>query len=136
MPRRPRSRGAQGLLGELEYEIMQVLWGTGPANVGTVLEHLNRRRRRSSQLAYTTAMTVLARLYDKELLDRSKIGRGYTYVPRFDEQELVAHLSQLEVEDLVHRYGRVALAHFAAALRDADPEVLDQARTLAEQHGG
>lgn len=136
MPRRPRFRGAQGLLGELEYEIMQVLWSTGPANVGTVLDQLNRRRRRSAQLAYTTAMTVLARLYDKELLDRTKIGRGYTYVARFTEQELVEHLGQLEVEDLVHRYGQVALAQFAAALRDADPELLDRAREVAEQHGG
>lgn len=110
---------------------MQALWDDAPATVNEVLALINQRRRRSQQLAYTTVMTVLARLYDKGLLDRSKVGRGYAYTPLFDEPALVEHLGRQEVEELVHRYGPVALAQFAAALEDADPALLERISRLA-----
>lgn len=111
---------------------MGALWDGAPATVNDVLATINQRRRRSQQLAYTTVMTVLARLYDKGLLDRDKVGRGYAYTPLFDEPGLVQHLGHQEVEDLVHRYGPVALAQFAAALEDADPALLERVTRLAE----
>ena len=129
-------RTARGLLGELEYEVMQALWSEQPLAVPDVLHRLNGRRRRSSALAYTTVMTVLSRLYDKGLLDRAKVGRGYAYTAVFDEGELVRHLGRQEVDGLVQRYGPVALAQFAAALRDADPALLEDIEALAGEDDG
>lgn len=120
-------------MGDLEFEVLQALWKQSPAPVTDVLAAINGRRRRSQRLAYTTVMTVMARLYDKEILDRTKRGRGYDYTPRFDEGELVDQLGRQEVADLLRRYGPVALAQFAAALEDADPELLARVIDLAEQ---
>lgn len=122
---------AEGLVGPLEYDVMSVLWDSGPANVPAVLERVNASRRGGKALAYTTVMTVLARLHAKGLLGRERRGRGYEYRPRFDEAELVAHLSRREVDELLARYGHVALAQFAAAVDEADPALLRRVRSLA-----
>ena len=128
---RRRGHSAQHLVGELEYEALKALWEQSPANVATVLETVNTRRRRRDELAYTTVMTVLSRLYDKGLLDRAKVGRGYAYTPRFDEPALVEHLGQREVNDLLDRFGSIALVHFATALEQADPQTLRRIRRLS-----
>lgn len=128
---RRRGHSAQHLVGELEYKVLKALWEQSPASVAAVLKTVNARRRRRDQLAYTTVMTVLARLYDKGVLDRVKVGRGYAYTPRFDEPALVEHLGQREVDDLLDRFGSIALVQFAAALEKADPQTLQSIRELS-----
>jgi len=131
MARKKQVRGAQGLLGHLEYEVMSTLWASAPANVPAVLAHINENRDAGQRLAYTTVMTVLARLHEKGLLERVKRGRGYDYTPLFDEPELVEHLSRQEVDELLDRYGEVALTQFAAAIEQADPKLLRRLEALA-----
>jgi predicted transcriptional regulator len=132
MGRRRTASSAKGLLGPLEYEVMRALWKKAPASVSAVLDRINARRT-VEPLAYTTVMTVLARLHEKGLLERVKAGRGYDYTPRFDEPELVAHLSRQEVAGLVSRYGEVAIAQFAETLQGADPDLLRRLVALAEE---
>lgn len=122
---------AEGLLGHLEYEVMCALWSAGSATVPVVLDRINAGREEGAVLAYTTVMTVLARLHDKGLLERERAGRGYSYTPRFDEAQLVEHRSRQEVGELLERYGDLALAQFAAAVDRADPELVRRVRELA-----
>ena len=137
MPRqRGRAVSARALLGQLEYAAMEALWERAPANVGIVLRRINEGRPAEDALAYTTVMTVLARLHEKQLVDRVKVGRGYDYTPRFSEAALVDHLGRQEVEELVDRYGVVALSQFADALRDADPRLLARVIALSERDTG
>ncbi len=123
---------AAGLLGPLEYAVMQALWAASPASVPTVLDAVNEQRRTDESLAYTTVMTVLSRLYDKGLAVRDRRGRGYEYTPRFSEAGLIAHLSEREVRGLLDRYGEVALAQFAAAIDRADERLVARLRDAAE----
>lgn len=122
---------AEGLLGSLEFGAMKALWEKSPATVNDVRDHINQSRPAHDHLAYTTVMTVLARLHDKALATRERIGRGYSYRPTFSEPELVAHLSRRDVVELVDRYGPVALSQFAAALEESDPAVLARIMRLA-----
>ena len=126
-----RGRSAEGHLGPLEYEVLSVLWTAAPMSVPAVLAQVNERRIEEPELAYTTVMTVLTRLHEKGILNRDRRGRGYEYEPRFTEAELVVHLSRQEVDDLLERYGAVALAQFADAVQDADPDLHRQLRDLA-----
>lgn len=68
-------------LGSLEAQVMEVLWTRGECKVGEVLRTLDR------DLAYTTVMTTLDRLFRKKLVDRRKSGRAYIYSPRVTCQE-------------------------------------------------
>lgn len=125
---------AQQLVGSLEFAVLDALWNSSPASVGDVRGRLNANR--DDELAYTTVMTVLTRLHDKELVERTKRGRGYDYTPCFTESELVAHLGRQEVDGLLDRFGPVAVSQFAAALQDSDPILVRQLLELVEGEDG
>src|SRR5438270_2213520 len=98
----PANGEARGLLGPLEGEVMEALWASPePLSVRAVLECLNQDRR--PPLAYTTVMTVMARLAEKDVLRRVKAGRGYLYEPA------VADEAGLAVRDVIRDFGDSAL---------------------------
>src|SRR6202162_6310324 len=68
-------------LGRLELDVMQILWERGSGNVRDVVQGLER------QLAYTTVMTTLDRLFKKGLLDRRKADRAFVYSPQLSRAE-------------------------------------------------
>jgi predicted transcriptional regulator len=75
-------RGSQQLLlGPLEINVMEVIWAHGDSSVRDVVEKLD------SNLAYTTVMTTLDRLFKKGLLDRQKSERAFLYTPRLSSKE-------------------------------------------------
>ena len=65
-------------LGHLETDILRLVWQSDRVSVRDVYERLRIRR----DIAYTTVMTVMTRLYDKGFLDRDKIDRAYLYRAR------------------------------------------------------
>lgn len=114
--RMTRADGGSTLLGPLEAEVMRTLWSAAqPMTVRAVLDALNRGR--SPVLAYTTVMTVMARLTDKEALRRRRQGRGYVYEPA------VPDTAALAVRDVVREFGESAVARFVDEAR-ADPKLL------------
>jgi predicted transcriptional regulator len=106
-------------LHELEAEVMDELWSQGEATVRTVMDALNKRTRK--ERAYTTYMTIMARLHTKGVLDRRREGKTDFYAPRLDRDEFMASRAQAEVEGLVAEYGDVALSHFARQVASLDP---------------
>ncbi|HET7046690.1 MAG TPA: BlaI/MecI/CopY family transcriptional regulator [Solirubrobacteraceae bacterium] len=117
-------------LHELEAEIMEEVWrGGGETTVKRVMEALNRKAK--PPRAYTTYMTVMRRLNDKGLLDRTRTGRQDTYVPRFSREQYQELRARAQVEGLVDEFGDVALAHFAKSLQGLDPARRRQLRRLA-----
>lgn len=73
--------GQQLMLGPLEIQVMEVVWGSGESSVRDVVEKLDNK------LAYTTVMTTLDRLFKKGLLDRHKAERAFLYSPRLSSQD-------------------------------------------------
>jgi predicted transcriptional regulator len=116
-------------LHELEAEIMDEVWRQGEATVRGVMEALNRRA--DPPRAYTTYMTVMRRLSDKELLDRTRDGRQDTYVPRLSREQYRDLRAGAQVRVLVDEFGDVALAHFAKSLKTLDPARRRQLQRLA-----
>src|SRR5918996_4315406 len=103
------------VLGPLEAEVMQVMWATdGRMSVRAVLDRLNDGGDRA--LAYTTVMTVMARLAEKDILRRQLDGRGYVYQP------VVADAAAIAVRGVVRDFGEAAVAQFVDEAR-ADPKL-------------
>ncbi len=98
---------------------MQELWTSGEAPVRTVMEALNSHG--NKQRAYTTYMTIMARLHKKGLLVRRRDGKTDYYAPRHPRDEYMVLRAQAEVEDLVAEYGDVALSQFAQQMAGLDP---------------
>ena len=106
-------------LHELEAEVMEELWSQQEATVRTVMDALNKRT--SKPRAYTTYMTIMARLHKKGLLKRRREGKTDYYAPAYERDEYMALRAKSEVEGLVDQYGEVALSHFAEQMARLDP---------------
>jgi BlaI family penicillinase repressor len=74
----------------LELEIMHVLWVTGPANVQTVQQKLDR------ELAYTTVQTMLNILHRKGKVKRNLKDRAYFYKPAVSRSQVTGqHMTDI-----------------------------------------
>ena len=66
-------------LGDRELEVMSVLWRLGSGTVAEVRAALQ------DELAYTTVLTVLRNLEEKEFVRHQPEGRAHRYFPRVAE---------------------------------------------------
>lgn len=105
--------------GELEGDVLAALWAAdGPQTAREVRERL------PGDLAYTTVLTILSRLYDKGMLVRHREGRGYAYEPTRDE---ASHTARCMHSLLAGGSDREAvLARFVSELSAQDEQVLHQ----------
>jgi predicted transcriptional regulator len=98
---------------------MEELWSQGEASVRTVMEELNKHAR--PKRAYTTYMTIMARLHKKDVLDRRREGKTDIYAPKLSREEYMTARARAQVDELVDQYGDVALTHFARQVAGLDP---------------
>jgi len=104
-------------MGGLEDQVMEYLWSVaGPATPGEVHEVI------APELAYTTVMTVLTRLYEKGRVTRDRRGRAYAYVALGSEADHVAGEMTTSLFDAGDR--AAALSSFVDSLDSDDAMVL------------
>jgi predicted transcriptional regulator len=121
-------RMGASLLGPLETRLLELLWSQRcPATV----RHI---RRALPELAYTTIMTTLDRLYRKGLLLRHKDGRAFAYAPRCTRAELLSELFSGQVADLLGaaEEGTALLSTLVRAVGRTDAALLDELSALVE----
>ncbi|MEJ7893073.1 MAG: BlaI/MecI/CopY family transcriptional regulator [Solirubrobacteraceae bacterium] len=118
-------------LHEVEAEVMEEVWRLGEATVRDVLAALNEHS--DKQRAYTTIMTVLARLERKGILERRKEGKGFVYAPRATREDYLEARAEAAVEALVDEFGEVALVNFAKQMSKIDGPRREQLRRLARR---
>jgi predicted transcriptional regulator len=123
MPR--RRDDLEKLVGPLEAEVVRTAWAAGePVSVRQLLDRINRGR--SAPLAYTTVMTVMNRLAEKDVLRRRKRGRGYVYEP------VAGDSAGLAVHGVMRDFGEAAMAHLVEEAR-SDPELLRRLQRLLDE---
>ena len=102
-------------VGPLEAEVLDVLWDvSGWLTPGEVHDVLAARR----ELAYTTVMTVLSNLWEKEILERRRDGRAYAYHPMQTREERTASAMSDALKAVANR--PVVLTEFVGQLSDED----------------
>lgn len=115
-------------LHELESLVMDAVWEQGKATVREVLTTLNEGEK---VRAYTTVMTIMARLDSKGLLSRERHGKTDLYTPVMTRDEYLAARAEAQVEALVREFGDLALAQFAEKVGRLDAARLVALRKLA-----
>lgn len=118
-------------LHELETLVMDEIWTGGATTVRGVMDAINARS--SKARAYTTYMTIMARLHRKGLLDRHREGKTDHYVPRLSREEYQQARAGSEVATLVEQFGDIARVHFARELAMLDRTRQQQLRRLARR---
>ena len=115
-------------LGPLELKVLEVLWGRKRAST---VRHVQPS---FPQLAYTTLMTTLDRLYRKGVLRRFRLGRAFGYVPRCSRDELFGRMVCGQVAELLAACGdsdsTALLSTLVEAVGHADAQLLDELEAL------
>lgn len=115
--------------GQLEAVVMDRLWDHGePMTVRQVLELLQRDR----EIAYTTVMTVMERLYRKQLLTREEHGRAFLYQPASSRADYTAHVMAQALSDSTDK--TAALVHFAEHVAPHEARALWEALDRRRAH--
>jgi predicted transcriptional regulator len=113
-------------VGELEAAVMQHLWRSGGARtVRQVHDQLQHPRDPDRELAYTTVMTVMERLYRKGLLVREPHGKAYLYAAAASQADYTAQVMADALGDTADR--TAALVNFAGQLSDEERQALRKA---------
>jgi predicted transcriptional regulator len=121
--------GIRKVLGDLEAEIMEVIWAlpTGKGiTVRAIFEVLYERR----HLAYTTVMSTMSRLAKKKLLQVEKHDQAYLYTPVFSEQEFISQFVSRILEDLFVSFAEPTQVGIHTL---ADEDAAARARQLLEE---
>ncbi|MFI6686422.1 BlaI/MecI/CopY family transcriptional regulator [Streptomyces sp. NPDC050485] len=103
--------------GALEAEVLGLLHDAGEPLIPRQV-----RDRLGGDLAYSTVVTVLSRMYDKGLLRRIQQGRAFAYAPDADAPGLAARRMRQVLEDGGDR--EAVLTRFVDDLSSGDEALL------------
>jgi predicted transcriptional regulator len=127
--RRPREV-ASVALGPLERQVLEETWRRKEISVRDVFVFFHE------QVAYTTLMTTLDRLYKKGLLSRRKSGRAFLYSPRLTRDEFEQGIAEDVIDGLLGRGAHgvePVLACIVDAVSENDRELLDELDRLIRE---
>ncbi|MET8405365.1 BlaI/MecI/CopY family transcriptional regulator [Streptomyces sp900116325] len=103
--------------GKREAEVLALLRSApGPLTPREVLERMGEG------LSYSTVVTILTRLYEKQALTRAPRGRAFAYAPATDEPGFVARRMHQTMEEVPDR--ETVLTRFVDDLSSNDEALL------------
>ena len=116
-------------LGPLEQQLLSALWMRGSATVREIMDA------GGINLAYTTVMTTLDRLYKKQLLNRASEGRAFRYFPRYTQQELEKAAVGETIRQLLGSGdgASLPLSYLVEAVSEHDARLLDDLQRLLDE---
>jgi predicted transcriptional regulator len=127
--KRPREV-ASAALGKLERQVLNEAWQRGEVSVRDIYLSFGK------EVAYTTIMTTLDRLFKKQLLTRRKDGRAFVYLPAVTSEELDQGIREDVIDGLLG-HGVEAMQPVLACIVDAvserDLESLDELDRLIQK---
>lgn len=109
--------------GDLERAALDVLWALGDDESASVRE-VHTAITKEREVAYTTVMTVLDRMHDKDLVTREADGRAYRYRARASRGDLTAEFMRATLTDIGHGDKAGALVAFVGEASEAEREAL------------
>jgi predicted transcriptional regulator len=76
-----------------ELQALKILWDRSEMTVRDVADAMNAGVPKSEQLAYTTVLSLLQVMEQKELVDHRREGKAYVYMPRAERQSTIRRLA-------------------------------------------
>ncbi|MFC1417752.1 BlaI/MecI/CopY family transcriptional regulator [Streptacidiphilus cavernicola] len=117
--REGRGGASRRAAGELESDVMAVLWAADSA-----LTAAQVGERLPGELAYTTVLTILSRLVDKKQLTRARSGRGYAFAPVRDQASDTARRMASLLDQGLDR--KAVLTRFVSTLSGEDEALMQE----------
>ncbi|MBS3977948.1 MAG: BlaI/MecI/CopY family transcriptional regulator [Syntrophomonadaceae bacterium] len=123
----PGKQGLCKVLGALESEIMEIIWSkSSEVCVRDVYEVLASRR----EIAYTTVMTIMGRLSDKNLLQKRKEGNTFYFKPAVSREEFTEKVVGSVLDALLDDFAAATMAHLTSRVTARDLETIAKLEKL------
>lgn len=110
-----------------ELDVMNVLWERGSATVAEVRDSL------ADPLAYTTVLTVLRVMEEKEYVRHEEEGRAHRYFPRVERRDAGTSAVRRLTRRLFRGSPELLLTHLVADRKLSEDE-LRRMRALIDEH--
>ena len=123
---------AQPKLGNLELQILNVMWKKGPSTVREVLEALAVQPRP----AYTTVLTMMRLMHEKGYLDRREQGRAHVYQTRLREHRIKRGLVRNLVDTAFRGSAEALLVRLLEDEKLSGEELKRIKSLIAQREGG
>jgi predicted transcriptional regulator len=127
--KRPREVASEAL-GKLEREVLNEIWQRDEVSVRDIYLAFGEN------IAYTTLMTTLDRLFKKKILTRRKDGRAFVYLPSVSPDEFEQGIREDLIDGLLG-HGAEAVQPVLACIVDTvsarDRELLDELDRLIKE---
>ncbi|MDI6816204.1 MAG: BlaI/MecI/CopY family transcriptional regulator [Actinomycetota bacterium] len=124
---RPSESGVRKMLGDLEADIMELVWEKDQASVREIHGLLERDR----EIAYTTVMTVMSRLAEKNILFQERNGKQYLYKALLSKEEFNEIMFVSVFTGFQEDLGKQALSYFVENISE-DTATLDELERLIQ----
>ncbi|MHB8172309.1 MAG: BlaI/MecI/CopY family transcriptional regulator [Thermincolia bacterium] len=126
---KPHKLGLRKVLGDLEADIMEVVWDKEQATVRDVYEQLRLKR----EIAYTTVMTIMGRLKEKNILQKQPLGNAYIYSPTVSRLEFTKKIVKEVLDGLFDEFAEPAMNHLVDRLSKENSNEIDTLEELIKQ---
>ena len=126
--KRPREVASEAL-GKLERAVLNEAWQRNEVSVRDIYLAFGEN------IAYTTLMTTLDRLFKKNILTRRKDGRAFLYAPAVSPDEFEQGIREDVIEGLLGHGSDVqpVLACIVDTVSERDRELLDELDRLIKE---
>jgi predicted transcriptional regulator len=126
-------KGLQAFFGELEAEIMEILWDRGPLKGKDIFEAMKDKRK----IAYTTVLTVLDRLSRKGFVKKRKRFRSTIFIPTIAKKDFQSLVAQKLVRSAINISNDFAISAFLDIFSEMKSEELEKLSKFIEEklHG-
>lgn len=117
-------------LGDVELEILQIVWGLGEASVKDVQDEIQKNRK----VAYTSVMTMMQLLTKKGYLSHRKESRSYIYTANIDPEKVKSGLLQRTL-DYVFGGSVTDLVQHMVKQKQLSSDQLEEIKSMIETMG-
>jgi predicted transcriptional regulator len=113
-----------------ELEILQLLWEHGPSTARDIHEFLNEKE----SSAYTSVLTILRIMHDKNLVNRDESSKSHVYKANFSKADMEEKLVK-SFMDSVFGGSAMRLVTRALSVRTTSKEDKEKIRQILEKGG-
>jgi BlaI family penicillinase repressor len=112
-----------------ELEILQVMWGIGPASLSAIRDALRRDR----DVATTTVATMLKIMLDKGLVRRKRVSRGHQWSAAVSHEAAARSMVGKLVDGVFDGSAKLLAAHLVERGKLSDAELAELRRLIDSQ---
>ncbi len=117
-----QNKGLEALFGELEAEIMQILWEKGALKGREIYEEVRKKR----EIAYTTVLTVLERLSKKGFIKKKKGPRSTEFISSISKEDFKSLVTYQLIRSALNISESLAISNFIDIFSEMHPEELEK----------